>query len=306
MSDLRQHPVIASMAVPMDDRADVDYDALRAYDRWLFDEQGLTAVTINADTAEGAHLTNEERLRIAETVREEAGSDRLLVCGLHGTSTRAAVAMAAEYAKVGVDAVLLFGISAYAGQPLPASMVVDYHRAVREAGLPLIGFSLTPELGGTLLTPEMLEGLGHEHLLIGMKDASFDAGKFVASRDAMRLHAPDAAFLSGSDNFVYESFVLGARGCLLGLAGIAGRLTGELLELVATGRIAEAEQLNRERYSPLAEAMFAPAMRDNRARIKEGLKHLGVIPNATVRAPLASLDPADRARMLAAVDLAMG
>lgn len=302
MIDLKQHPVIASIALPMFDNGDLDHAALRTYVRWLIDDQGITALTVNADTSEGAHLSNEERLAVVATVRAEAGDEVLLVAGLHGTSTRAAVALATEYRKSGVDALLLFGIPAYAGEPLPTEMVVDYHRAVHGAGLPIIGFSLTPQLNGTLLTPAMAEALGREKLIIGLKEASFDARCFVATRDTMRRYAPEAAFLSGSDNFVFESFVLGARGCLLGLAGIAGRLTAQMLAAVARGDIEQASRMNAERYSPLAEAMFAPAMRDNRSRIKEGLKHLGIIPCAAVRAPLCPVDERDRARMIAAVD----
>jgi len=300
--DLKKHPVIASIALPMFDNGDLDHSALRTYVRWLIDDQGLTALTINADTSEGAHLSNEERLAVVATVRSEAGDDVLVVAGLHGTSTRAAVALANDYRSAGVDALLLFGIPAYAGDPLPTEMVVDYHRAVRDAGLPIIGFSLTPQLNGTLLTAAMAEALGREKLLIGLKEASFDAGRFVATRDTLRRYSPETVFLSGSDNFVFESFVLGARGCLLGLAGIAGRLTRDMLEAVAAGDIEHASRMNAERYSPLAEAMFAPAMRDNRSRIKEGLKHLGIIPSAAVRAPLTSVEAQDRARMIAAVD----
>lgn len=302
MIDFKRHPVIASIALPMFDNGDLDHSSLRRYVRWLIDDQGLNALTVNADTSEGAHLSNEERLAVVGTVRAEAGDDVLLVAGLHGTSTRAAVSLATEYRKAGVDALLLFGIPAYAGEPLPTEMVVDYHRAVHDAGLPVIGFSLTPQLNGTLLTPAMAEALGREKLIVGLKEASFDAARFVATRDTIRRYAPDAAFLSGSDNFVFESFVLGARGCLLGLAGIAGRLTADMLEAVARGDIEQARRMNQDRYSPLAQAMFAMPMRDNRSRIKEGLKHLGIIPSAAVRAPLRPVNEHDRAQMIAAVD----
>ncbi len=160
---------------------------------------------------------------------------------------------------------------------------------------------LVVEFVGELRTPAMAEALGREKLIIRLKEASFDAGRFVATRDTLRRYEPEATFLSGSDNFVFESFVLGARGCLLSLAGIGGRLT-EMLAAITRGDIDTTSRMNAERGSPLAEVMFAPAMRDNQSRIKEGLKHLGIIPCAAVRAPLRAVDERDYARMIAPVD----
>lgn len=60
---------------------------------------------------------------------------------------------------------------------------------------------------------------------------------------------------------------------------------------------------------PLAAALFAPPVRDYRARLKEALRQQGVTPNAHMRPPLLDLDGSGRQavqRALAAVRVAAG
>ncbi|MGI8311752.1 dihydrodipicolinate synthase family protein [Saccharopolyspora hattusasensis] len=300
MTDLHLHGVNASIALPMTRRAQPDFPALRDYVGWVVD-QGADALTVNADTGEGAHLSLEERTEVISTVKDVAGETVPVVSGLIAAHTAQAVEYGRELLDAGADGLLVFSIPAFAGQPLPDELVYRYYAAIAELGSPAIAFSLTRELGGALLGPELLTKLINDELIVAVKDASFDPVTFVDTRNAVRAAARPAAVLSGCDNFIYESFVLGADGCLLGFAGLAPGLTREVLDLVRAGDYATAEQINRERMQPLAEAMFAQPLRNNRARLKESLIALGVIGNATVRPPLLPLTSDDRSQMLDAV-----
>lgn len=295
--------VNASMALPMTASFEPDVDALRRYARWLAD-QGVIAVTVNADTGEGAHLTLEERLLVVETVKDELGDEVTVVSGLIATYTEQAVAIATGLREAGADALLVFGIPAFNGRPLPPELVVRYFAAVGEVGLPLIGFNLTPSLGGVVFEPDVIRRLTAVAELSALKEASFDAAAYVATRDALRSAAPDVAFLSGCDNFMHESFVLGADGALLGYAGLAAALTREVFEADNDGRFADADRLNRERMHPLAEVLFGAPVRNSRARIKEGLRLLGVIEEVAVRPPLLGLDDDERAALRTAMERA--
>ena len=56
-----------------------------------------------------------------------------------------------------------------------------------------------------------------------------------------------------------------------------------------------------ERIQRLADMIFAPPVADYRARTKEALAMMGVIPSAVTRPPLLPIDDADRARVRAAL-----
>lgn len=288
--------VNASLALPMTAGFDPDLTAMRRYARWIA-EQGAIAVTVNADTGEGAHLTLAERVAVVEAVKEEVGEEVQVVSGLIAAYTAQATEIAAALRGAGADALLVFSIPSFAGAPLPPEMVYRYYAAIGEVGLPLIAFNLTPSLGGVVLEPEAIARLREVAPLAALKEASFDAVAYVRTRDALRAVAPDVAFLSGCDNFIYESFELGADGALLGYAGLAPELTREVFEAVRDGRHQEARALARDRLQPLAEAMFAPPMRNSRARIKYGLRLLGLIDEVAVRPPLIDLDERERVAM---------
>lgn len=289
----------AALPLPMHADQSPDYTSLRRYLEWV-GNQGVDAVTVNADTAEGAHLTIDERVQMIKVARDVLGPDIGVVSGLMGTSTAQAVQQAQTLTDAGADALLVFGIPAFSGLPLPVDLVHGYYSAVAKVGAPLIAFSLTPDLGGALLRRDAVLALANDGLIVAIKDASFNPLSYLETRDAVRESGAPVALLSGCDNFIYETFVLGADGALLGYCSIAARLTRQVFEAVKAGRISKAEELNTTRLQPLAAAMFGAPLRNSRARIKAALVDLDLIDTETVRSPLIPLDSADRDAMIQA------
>jgi dihydrodipicolinate synthase/N-acetylneuraminate lyase len=292
--------VIASIPVPMSADLEIDLVALRSYLTWL-EPQGVTGVVVNADTAEGGHLTHAERAQVVTATREALGGRLPVISGLICARTADAVALASELRDVGADGLLVFNPPSFLGQPLPADMVVRYFEPIRRVGLPLIGFNLAADLGGSVLDPGTIRRLVDEGLIDAVKEASFDPVTYIRSRDAVRSAGRSVSFLSGCDNFIYESFLLGADGALLGFAALAARATVMLLDLVKSYAFDDAAKLNAESVQPLAAALYARPMRDSRARIKEGLAALGVIGSTVVREPLMPLSEPDRAAIFSAM-----
>lgn len=297
------HRVIASVGLPMDAEGDPDLPAFKRYLRWLHDDQGIAAFAINADTGEGAHLDLDERLRVTEAVREEFGDTVFLVSGLIASHDAAAKRLAADLVSAGADSLLLFSPPAFAGTTVDTQALVGYYSAAKESGASLIAFSLMSDVGGVTLTPELLAPLCEQPGLIdAVKDASFDARAYVRTRDLLKQQYPQVELLTGCDNFILESYLLGAQGALLGFAGLAGAATLRLHEMVMDGRISEAIAWDAERIAPLAVQMYGEPIRDNRSRLKEALVHLGVIEHSHLRAPLRPVDEQNRSAMLRAVD----
>jgi 4-hydroxy-tetrahydrodipicolinate synthase len=130
--------------------------------------------------------------------------------------------------------------------------------------------------------------------VIAIKEASFDARRFV---DTARLLADlprPITFLTGNDNFILESFMLGATGALIGFGAVMTREQVDMIEAWNSGRIDDAMALGR-RVQRLADVVFARPVGDYRVRLKECLRILGVLESAHVRRPLLPLDDAERA-----------
>jgi len=285
MQDIDLHGIIPAIVTPMKDDGELDLPSLQRYTQWLV-EQGPVALAVNVDTGEGPHLTADEKRQTLETVAEALAGKCKVVGGVAGPSTTQAVANARAARAAGADALLVFPIPAFLGQPLNPEVPYRYHAEIADSvDLPLILFQLQPALGGVLYTTEILHKLITIPSVVAIKEASFDALRFLQVKAALESAARKITFLTGNDNFIYESFILGAEGALLGFSTLGTREQVRMLGAIQHGNIEEARELG-SRLQPLADVIFAPPVTDYRARTKEALKMLGILENATVRRPL--------------------
>jgi 4-hydroxy-tetrahydrodipicolinate synthase len=292
MSEINLRGIIPALVTPMTPEGQVDLPGLRRYAQWLA-AQGPVALAVNVDTGEGPHLTAEEKRQTLETVAEAVTGKCKVVGGVAGPSTAQGVANAQAAQAAGAEALLIFPIPAFLGQPLNPEVPYRYHAAIAEAvDLPLILFQLQPALGGVLFTTEILHKLITIPSVAAIKEASFDAMRFLQVKAAVESASRKITFLTGNDNFIYESFILGAEGALLGFSTIGTREQVHLLEAIQRGDFAGARELG-SRLQPLADVIFAPPVTDYRARTKEALKMLGILENTTVRPPLLSISEAE-------------
>jgi len=283
--------LIPATVLPMHPDGSIDEPSLRSYIRWVVD-QGPVALAINVDTGEGPHLVHDEKIRVLEIVRSV--TDIPIVAGIAGPSTDAAVRQAREFKAVGANAFLVFPIPAYLSEPLDPRVPVAYHEAVASVGLPLILFQLQPALGGLNFEPDTLRKMAAIDGVVAMKEASFDARRFVDTTRLLAELPRPITMLTGNDNFILESFMLGGTGALIGFGAVMTREQVEMIDAWKAGRIDEARALGG-RVQRLADVVFARPVGDYRVRLKECLVALGVLEAAHVRRPLMPISDAERA-----------
>jgi 4-hydroxy-tetrahydrodipicolinate synthase len=283
--------LIPATVLPMHADGSIDEAALRTYIGWVAG-QGPVALAINVDTGEGPHLTHDEKVRVLQIVREV--TDLPIVAGLAGPSTDAAVRQATDFKAAGADALLVFPIPAYLSEPLDVRVPVAYHEAIAAVGLPLILFQLQPALAGLNFAPDTLRAMASVEGVVAIKEASFDARRFVDTVNLIADLPRPITLLTGNDNFIFESFMLGATGALIGFGAVMTREQVDMIDAWNAGRVDEAKALGR-RVQRLADVVFAAPVGDYRVRLKECLRILGVLESAHVRRPLLPLDDAERA-----------
>src|SRR5574339_616265 len=254
MQELDLRGIIPAIVTPMTSTGDVDLPALKRYVQWLAD-QGPVALAVNVDTGEGPHLTADEKRQTIETVAEAVAGKCKVVGGVAGPSTALGVANARAAQAAGADALLVFPIPAYLGLPLNPEVPYRYHAAIAEAvDLPMILFQLQPALGGVLYSTEILHRLIGIPSVIAIKEASFDAMRFLQVKAALESAGRKITFLTGNDNFICESFILGAEGALLGFSTLGTREQVDMLDAVRRGDFATARELG-SRLQPLADVI---------------------------------------------------
>lgn len=295
--------LIAAIVTPMHPDFSVDEASLRRYVRWIA-AQGVAGIAVNVDTGEGMHLSPAERTGTLEVVLDEVGDRTTVVAGLTASATETAASAAAQMASLGADALLVFPHPVYLGEPLDPEIAVRYHEAVAQAsGLPLIAFQLQPALGGVNFAAEVLAGIMSVEGVVAIKEASFDAKRFVETVRLVSSLPSGAIVLNGNDNFLLEAYLLGAEGALLGFGTLAAAEQVEMRQVLLDGNLEKAGEFGR-RLQALCDVIFAAPVRDYRARLKHALAELGVIAEAHVRPPLLPLGEHERARVELALEQA--
>jgi 4-hydroxy-tetrahydrodipicolinate synthase len=290
--------IIAATVLPQTDSHEVDYDAYARYLEWLLD-QGVSGLAVNVDTGEGPHLSPAEALAVLEAAAGTVAGRVPIVAGLGPGSTESRVRFARELREAGADALLVFPPSAFRGEPLPPELPVDYYARIGEgADVPLVLFQLQDALGGVEYPIDTLVAVSSLPHVIAIKEATFSREKFTATVAA--LEHLDVTVLTGNDNFIHESFVLGAEGALIGFGTLAVREQVEMVEAWEAGDRDRAAALGA-RIQRLADRVFARPIRNYRARLKEALAMTGVIPNAAIRPPLVRIPEEERETLRAAL-----
>ncbi len=300
MSHIDLGGIIPAMVTPMRDGETIDLAAIPRYVEWLI-EQGPIAVAVNVDTGEGPHLSPDERRLVLDAVVGAVDGRIGIVAGVGGPATRDAIRAARSAADAGAGALLVFPVPAFLAPPQRADMIVAHHEAIAAAvDLPIVLFQLQPALGGVLFDASVLERLIAIPSVTALKEASFDPLVFTRVRAVLAQADRPITLLTGNDNFIAESLLLGAEGALLGFATLGTREHVQLLEAARRRDMATIDSLGA-RLQRLADVIFAPPVADYRVRTKEALRMLGVIPSAVVRPPLLALPPAE----VAAIELAL-
>lgn len=308
MDTLNLKGIIPAVIVPMRPDYSIDFEAFRGYLEWVI-SQGPVGLAVNVDTGEGPYLTPDERSEVIRVARQVAAGRCIIVAGVGGPGTINAIANARAAREDGADALLVFPTAAFLNDPLEARIMVDYHRAIADASdLPLIVFQLGPIFGGVNYPPQALREVLHLPHVIGLKDASFDAERFVMTRDIIReceTAGHSITLLTGNDNFLLESFVLGAQGGLLGYGAVGVGLLVELLKAVA-GKDFERATAMQSRVQGYCDYIYGRPIGDYRARCKVALVHMGLLrPEQTyVRPPYLSLWEAENEKARRAVQQA--
>ena len=177
---------------------------------------------------------------------------------------------------------------------LNKEQIYAYHAAVGDAvDLPMILFQLQDALGGVEFEDETLLRLCEIENVVAIKEASFDALKFVRTVAALGAVPQSPIILTGNDNFICESFILGARGALIGFGTVATSLQVEAFHAAMENDFDKTKEIGRQ-IQPLVDSTFGPPVRNYRARLKEVLVMQGVIERATVRPPLVTISEAER------------
>jgi 4-hydroxy-tetrahydrodipicolinate synthase len=272
---------IAGAVIPLWDDESIDWASFEAHLE-SFVGCGLSGVVINADTGEGGLLAPGEREDVLRFAVGHIGARLPVATGLLPAHTGAVTESARSAGDLGAAALQVFAPPVFMGAPLPWQPVVAYYEAIAAAtDVPLIAYSAPAGLGVTFEL-EVLRRLADVPGVQAIKESSWSRSRFAEAAAAFAGERHPVALLSGQDSFILDSLLVGADGAMLAAAAADPAAYATMWTLRGTAGAAEIQSA----LDPYIERLFAPPLRDFRARLKAVLARDGMIATAAVRSPL--------------------
>lgn len=241
--------VLAAAVVPYvtDSRAPaglrVDLDRFERHCAWLV-RNGCTGVLVNSFVVgESGSLTHAERREVTRAAVRAVGSQATVVAAVHDVGAHQVVDRIAQAAEDGADVALCMPPLSY--EPSLAETMLHFE-AVAAAELP-VAVCNNPAGCRVDLSPATLAELAAFDNVVGVCDFSGDVTKIWRTQAL----APGAAVLTGGDTIVVDSLLSGARGWIGALPNVFPEQSVALADLLASGRLVEAEALRCALDGPL-------------------------------------------------------
>lgn len=227
-------------------------------------ENNTDALIILGTTGEASTLTDDEKVKIVETVLE-ANKKRLpIIVGAGSNNTIQAIEMSKKYEKLGVDGLLL--VTPYYNKGNEDGIYKHFVSIAEFVNLPIMLYNV-PGRTGVNLSISLLKKLAKHKNIVALKEAS---GDISYACEVARL-VPELALYSGNDDITIPLMSIGAIGTVSVLANIEPKVVHNMVENFFNGDVKEAQRLQLK-YNGLVKSLFLEV---NPIPVKEAMNILG-------------------------------
>jgi len=209
------HGVMPPLATPFKDE-EPDLAALQANVSRL-NQTALTGYLVLGTNGEAVYLTEAEKGRVIEAVRQCTPPDKTLMVGTGCESTTATVGLTRLAAELGGDCALVLPPHYYKSL-MTSERLTDHYRKLADASpIPILIYNM-PASTGLNLSPELVAALSGHPNIAGVKDSS---GDLLQLSEIIRLKEKDFTVFVGASPMLYPALCLGAAGGILAVANVA-------------------------------------------------------------------------------------
>jgi len=239
--------ILTAMVTPYTEAGDVDYPHARRLARHLV-RSGNDGVVVVGTTGESPLLTDDEKYRLWDEVKQELGDSATVVAGAGTNDTRHSAHLSKLAEKAGADGIL--AVAPYYLKP-PQEGIFRHMKAVAEATpLPVIVYNV-PGRTGVDMTVETILRCAEVPNIVGDKEANGNLAHTAAIIEAR----PDFKVWSGNDNDTFHILALGGYGVVTVTGHIVAGQIRRMFELMDAGDTRAAAAIHR-RLCPLTDACF--------------------------------------------------
>ncbi|NOU96880.1 4-hydroxy-tetrahydrodipicolinate synthase [Paenibacillus sp. LMG 31456] len=283
--------IIPALITPFDSNQNIDEPALRQLVRRQIEGKvhGLFCLGTNG---EFFSLTENEKLRVAEIVIEEARGKLPVYVGAGCITTQETVSLAVRLEQMGADALSV--ITPYFLTFTQQELIAHYRTVAEATNLPIILYNI-PARTGNSLHPRSVEELSKVPNIVGIKDSS---GSFDTILQFIEMGGPDFAVLAGSDSLILATLMAGGHGAIASTANVFPEIVGSIYDLWKQGELEQAE-LSQRKLRALRNSF---ALGTLPSVLKEVMNEMG-LPAGESRLPVQPLGELGKAEVRSMVKL---
>jgi 4-hydroxy-tetrahydrodipicolinate synthase len=252
---------------------------------------GVDGIVPVGTTGESPTLDYEEHIGVIERSVKFAGGRVKVIAGTGANSTREAIYLTEEAAKVGADASLQ--VAPYYNKPTQEGLYRHFREIAGATKLPIILYSIPGRCGVEIAVETVARLAADCPTVVAIKEAGGNADRVSQLRAAC---GPRFAILSGDDALTLPFMAVGAHGVVSVASNVMPREVSRMVRAFAAGDTKGALRLHTRLY-PLFKDLFVET---NPVPVKAALAMLGVMTDE-VRLPLVPLSSASRARLTASM-----
>ncbi len=225
-----------ALVTPFDKDYNIDYAALKKLVRFQIDN-GTNFLVVQGTTGESPCLSNEEKMKVLNTVIDENNGALKIVYGVGGNNTKL-VGELFKQIPDGVDGIL--SVSPYYNKPTQDGIIAHFTYLSSCTDLPIILYNVPGRTASNMTAATSLK-LAEIDNIVAVKEASGDIDQIM---EIIRLKNDDFGVLSGDDALTMSIILCGGEGVISVVANSFPKLFSKMVSSSMSRKVDEAKEIH--------------------------------------------------------------
>jgi len=234
--------LMTAMVTPFNADLSVNYAKAAELAEYLCNN-GSEGLVVCGTTGESPVLSDEEKLKLYETVQERVGGRVPVWAGTGCNDTAAVVKLSQAAAKIGVAGVMV--VTPYYNKPTQEGLYQHFRTVAESVSVPVMLYNVPGRTSCNLL-PETIARLAEVENITAVKEA---CGSMDQVSQLLTMIPERITVYSGDDSVTLPLMALGAYGVISVASHVIGPAIAEMIAAFVAGEVNKAAQLHRELFA---------------------------------------------------------